>query len=206
MASALKQLFIDSANAIRETLVDEGKIVPLDIPDKIREVASVASSSVTPTDSEWKQFVINMFNQNDYGTLTLPEEIVTIQYYKMYFTRATKVIARNCQNIGDKAFYNSKNLTTIDIKGGGILLGDIVGDCSKFTALILRNTEKVTIVFGSSNAATDWGTFENANSNFYVYVPASMVSMYKNDENWIEAGMVNRIRAIEDYPDICNAD
>ena len=45
MANALKTLFTDIATAIRETLVDVGKMSPNSFPDRIREVAQAGGSS-----------------------------------------------------------------------------------------------------------------------------------------------------------------
>jgi hypothetical protein len=41
-------------------------------------------------------------------------------------------------------------------------------------------------------------------SNAYIYVPAVMVDSYKADAQWSNHAV--RIRAIEDYPEICGGE
>ena len=69
--------------------------------------------------------------------------------------------------------------------------------CTSLTALILRKEDSVCNLTSSSNLA---GTpIENGTG--YIYVPASLIESYKVATNW--ATYADKIRAIEDYPDIC---
>ena len=70
--------------------------------------------------------------------------------------------------------------------------------CTAFVALILAKTTLVPL--------TDVNAFENstvATGTGYIYVPSALVSEYKTATNW--ATYASQIRAIEDYPDICEA-
>lgn len=69
--------------------------------------------------------------------------------------------------------------------------------CSKLTTLILRSQTMCTLdntsIFYGSTLLTKTG---------YVYVPAALVDTYKADEFW--STVADQIRAIEDYPEICD--
>lgn len=70
--------------------------------------------------------------------------------------------------------------------------------CTALVALILAKTTLVPL--------TDVNAFENstvATGTGYVYVPSALVSEYKTATNWVT--YASQIRAIEDYPDICEA-
>lgn len=70
--------------------------------------------------------------------------------------------------------------------------------CTAFVALILAKTTLVPL--------TDVNAFENstvATGTGYIYVPSALVSEYKTATNWVT--YASQIRAIEDYPDICEA-
>lgn len=70
--------------------------------------------------------------------------------------------------------------------------------CTAFVALILAKTTLVPL--------TDVNAFENstvATGTGYIYVPSALVNEYKTATNWVT--YASQIRAIEDYPDICEA-
>ena len=70
--------------------------------------------------------------------------------------------------------------------------------CTALVALILAKTTLVPL--------TDINAFENstvATGTGYIYVPSALVSEYKTATNWVT--YASQIRAIEDYPDICEA-
>lgn len=69
--------------------------------------------------------------------------------------------------------------------------------CKKLTAIILRNQTKCAL----DNASVFYGS-PLLKGTCYVYVPASLVDAYKADEYW--STVANQIRAIEDYPEICD--
>ena len=70
--------------------------------------------------------------------------------------------------------------------------------CTALVALILAKTTLVPL--------TNVNAFENstvATGTGYIYVPSALVSEYKTATNWVT--YASQIRAIEDYPDICEA-
>lgn len=67
----------------------------------------------------------------------------------------------------------------------------------KLTALILRSRSMCTL---DNASVLDGSTFQKGIG--YVYVPAALVDTYKGDEIW--STVAEQIRAIEDYPEICD--
>lgn len=69
--------------------------------------------------------------------------------------------------------------------------------CANLETLIIRNTDMVPPlnVYGFGEATTKL----NAGTG-YIYVPSTMVNIYKAATNWSK--YADQIRAIEDYPDI----
>ena len=70
--------------------------------------------------------------------------------------------------------------------------------CTALVALILAKTTLVPL--------TDVNAFENSTvaiGTGYIYVPSALVDEYKTATNWVT--YASQIRAIEDYPDICEA-
>ena len=70
--------------------------------------------------------------------------------------------------------------------------------CTALVALILAKTTLVPL--------TNVNAFENstvATGTGYIYVPSALVDEYKTATNWVT--YASQIRAIEDYPDICEA-
>ena len=69
--------------------------------------------------------------------------------------------------------------------------------CESLSVVILRSTTMATLA--------DTNAFEStpiADGTGYIYVPAELVDGYK--ENW--STYADQIRAIEDYPDICETE
>lgn len=70
-------------------------------------------------------------------------------------------------------------------------------NCENLETLIIRNTDFVPTL-----ASTTFGSYASifTTGSAYIYVPASMVDLYKEATNW--SVRADRIRAIEDYPEI----
>lgn len=93
-------------------------------------------------------------------------------------------------------FNNCRNLETAEIGNLKKLGSSAFAGCSKLVSLIIRSDALVALTsssyIGSSGIGTGIG---------YVYVPASLVATYKAASYW--SAYASRIRAIEDYPEIC---
>ena len=100
-------------------------------------------------------------------------------------------------SIGNSVFANCSALTKADFPAVTSIGNSVFFECSKLTTLILRSATMATL--GNTHA------FEStpiASGTGYIYVPAALVDSYKAASNW--STYANQIRAIEDYPDICD--
>ena len=106
---------------------------------------------------------------------------------------AEVIIFRKAINNGlDKSFHGVPNLRVVELYKSFQIGRYAFQNSPNFEALLLRDTDNM---FGISNVDV-----LTSNTNFYVYVPASMLDSYKAESNW--SAHPERIRAIEDYPDI----
>jgi hypothetical protein len=96
---------------------------------------------------------------------------------------------------GTNAFMQCANLSVADLPNITTITWMMFGD-TNLTTLILRSP--TMCVLGNTNA------FDNTpikNGHGYIYVPSALVDEYKAATNW--STYAGRIRAIEDYPEIC---
>ena len=73
--------------------------------------------------------------------------------------------------------------------------------CTALTVLILRISDRVAQLLETTEAFRDTPI---ANGTGYIYVPRDLVDQYKAATNW--SVFADQIRAIEDYPEICDPD
>lgn len=73
--------------------------------------------------------------------------------------------------------------------------------CPRLETLVVRRTSSVTIMGSASDISS---SSPIANGTGYIYVPRALVEKYKVATNW--SVYADQIRAIEDYPDICDPD
>lgn len=100
------------------------------------------------------------------------------------------------EEIGESALCNCTNLKKVDLHSLNKIGPDGFRNCSSLDTLILRKKLMCSL---SYNAL--YGT-PIAGGTGYVYVPSSLVSTYKGSSSW--SSHVNQIRAIEDYPEVCD--
>ena len=97
-------------------------------------------------------------------------------------------------SIGPYAFYGCGSLTSVDFPAVTSIGDYAFTSCYGLNAVILRSASVCTL---SANSGL--------RSLFaYVYVPSALVDSYKSAANWNAAA--GKIRAIEDYPDICGGE
>ena len=95
--------------------------------------------------------------------------------------------------------YNCSSLRHVDQGEAGILLD--YSTCPQLETLVLRRTYGVVNMQVTSNIHSSCPI---ANGTGYIYVPRALVEKYKVATNW--SVYADQIRAIEDYPDICDPD
>lgn len=95
--------------------------------------------------------------------------------------------------IGFQAFRGCTKLTGLDFAAVTSIGNEAFGLCSALTTLILRAETVATL-------PNTW----TIPANTYIYVPSTLVDSYKTATNW--SSLADRIRAIEDYPDVCGGE
>ena len=96
------------------------------------------------------------------------------------------------------SFYGCTNLAKIDFDVLEEMKDADFYQCSALTAVIIRSPAVCTM--SDSNA---FKSTPIASGSGYIYVPAALVDSYKSATNW--SVYADKIRAIEDYPDICGS-
>lgn len=130
---------------------------------------------------------------------------------------------RNVYIVNENAFYYCINLRKINLSSAVIFSGySIFNSCRQLTKVDLPVLEEMgmstftsssnldTVIIRTSKlcVAQNATSFNNTKikpgsgtATGYVYVPRNLVEEYKSATNWTI--IADRIRAIEDYPDIC---
>lgn len=97
--------------------------------------------------------------------------------------------------VGKYAFCDCAKLTSADLSSVTTIGMCAFMRCSRLTALILRKSTLVTLEATTALLSA---------SKVYIYVPSALVDSYKTATNW--SSYASKIRAIEDYPEICGGD
>ena len=138
------------------------------------------------------------------GTLTIPRTVTAIGGYAFRnCTGLTRLVwlppaVESVQNNAQNSFNGCTGITTVEFpEDVSIIPNYLCNGHSSLTAFIVRNPSQVvelpsTRVLEGTPIASGTG---------YIYVPSSLVALYKLDLVW--ANYADQIRAIEDYPDIC---
>lgn len=93
------------------------------------------------------------------------------------------------------AFWRCTALAKAEFSASVAFANNAFYGCTALTALILRSTEQICTITGTPFAAS-----AIASGTGYIYVPAALVDQYK--ASW--TGNAAQIRAIEDYPEVCD--
>ena len=128
------------------------------------------------------------------------DRVATVGAYAFYnVQKITAVTFQNATTIGDYAFKSCSELAYVDLPAATSIGQQAFYGNSKMVTLILRADNVCTLnntnAFASSAVASGTG---------YIYVPSALVDTYKAAANW--STHASRIRAIEDYPDICGGE
>lgn len=99
-------------------------------------------------------------------------------------------------SVGNYGFCTCSELTSVNFASVTSIGDYAFAWCDKFTTLILRSTTMCTLTNTSAFLSTPIKSGDG-----YIYVPSVLVDTYKTATNW--SSYASKIRAIEDYPDIC---
>ena len=119
-------------------------------------------------------------------------------------TALTSVELPCLRTVGWMMFQGCSSLKVVDFGtdsiGPASLGSNCFQQCTALDTMILRRSTSV-VPMGALSTFT--GT-PIANGTGYIYVPRALVDKYKAATNW--SVYADQIRAIEDYPDICDPD
>ena len=104
-------------------------------------------------------------------------------------TALENVVFPSVTQVSTNVFYGCTMLYKVDFPEVSTLTGYAFQNCTKLEALILRRTDKVCSLSAKLTISP------------YIYVPRALKSQYSSATNW--SFSADRIRAIEDYPEIC---
>lgn len=121
-------------------------------------------------------------------------KVATLNSYAFYgCSRLAEICLPLASSVPSSCFYQCTNLKRADLGAAKSIGSSGFAYCSKLDVLILRRTDAVVTLNSSG--------FSGANFDGFVYVPAALADSYKEASNWTTHA--SRIRAIEDYPEIC---
>lgn len=125
--------------------------------------------------------------------------VTTIGSYGFYQCSGMETVTLpKLTSVSTQTFYGCTKLRHADCGLLGNLPAQTFNACSALTELILRKTSAICTlsnVNAINNSPIGKGTG-------FIYVPAALVNSYKANSTW--ATFEAQIRAIEDYPEICN--
>lgn len=216
----------DEDGLIMDTLVNYENTTATKIKDYCFHQSNTLS---TATFTNVDEVGLNAFsNCSALSQVSLPKA-TKIGVLSFYQCKLSTVNLPNAKIIEGSAFYGNASLTLVNLPQAEKLYGFTfrgcdnltkvdLGEschvffdkgqflsCNKLTVLILRYNGLCSVPF-SVNRAADGALYDTPITNSdaaepgYVYVPRALVDIYKNATNWTV--IADRIRAIEDYPDI----
>ena len=136
--------------------------------------------------------IINKTLSGEY-TNTLATSVAGYAFVKFNDLIAVKLPA--VTYIDNYGFQQCPNLTTVDLSSDVTICVAAFYNCVNLATIILRSK---TVCTAESTSCI------GKPSQVYVYVPAALVDTYKAATNW--SAYADKIRAIEDYPEICGGD
>lgn len=181
------------ADAIR---AKTGGTVALTLEEMATEIESIESGGDS-TDTLVEYLCGNYTDIVDEKTTALPT------YIFAYSNMLTSYVGKCVVKMGVQCFRANSSVTKVDFYTDfkedantyNIPVATFHG-CSALTALILRGERVIALaaisVFTNTPIASGTG---------YVYVPFALLEHYKAATNWTT--YADKIRAIEDYPDVC---
>lgn len=126
--------------------------------------------------------------------------VTTIGSYGFYQCSGMETVTLpKLTSVSTQTFYSCTKLQHADCGLLGNIPAQTFNACSALTELILRKTSAICTL-SNVNAINNTPIGKGTG---YVYVPAALVDSYQANSTW--ATFAAQIRAIEDYPEICNS-
>ena len=166
-------------------------------------LTSISLPQWTGTTTGSSKYQTSSFGVFEYCTaltsISLPELVATPTYMARYCSSLTELVLPKCSSIGTSSIQSCTSLTKVDI-GGALtrLSSSQFSGCNSLNTLILRGITTVPTL--NASAFTGSGL---TGSGSYIYVPKSLEETIKVASNW--SNYAAKIRAVEDYPDVCGS-
>ena len=208
-----RDTLISIADAVRRKTQTTGTIKVSSLADKIKEIK--ITNEVLNENNEFRGFIDGTITEVDHSTaeslcmyafsncslltrVNLPElkDIPSYAFYRC--SNLTHITLPLVTKINENAFAYCTSLNKIDLPSVTSILTYVFNNCTALNALILRSSTMCTL--SSTNSLSNTPI---ASGTGYIYVPSALVNSYKTATNW--STYASKFRAIEDYPDICNA-
>ena len=120
----------------------------------------------------------------------ITESVTTLPYYAFASQTKLKYIKGPITSFGNRAFYGSPNIETIDLTNTNLARISQITSMPHLTSVIIRS-DGVSTLDSTCFYSTPLCVFRGA-----VYVPSSLVSAYKSDAQWKQYCILS----IDDYP------
>jgi hypothetical protein len=142
---------------------NNGALLSIALPSQLRTIAMAAFKNATQL-----------------SNIVIPNSVIEIKAdaFSGAVSLSSITMSTSIATIGNNAFENLPNLTTIDLPASLLeLRARAFGDATNLTQVKIRATTP-PLRFANS--------FENTPANLQYLVPAAVVSIYKNNEYWID--------------------
>lgn len=164
-------------------------------PDTGKTLSKVTTIVNVPTSGGGDSALLSIIDRSISGVYVNSDITVVGPYAFFRCLNLTGVVFPNATDIQQYAFQDCKSLKRIDFSQlQKSNTSSFKGDTGLQT-IILRNSEVAPTAAGRG-----FTTLLGAIEAMYLYVPSALVDSYKTSSYW--GDYKNKIRAIEDYPDI----
>lgn len=164
-------------------------------PDAGKTLSKATAIVNVPTSGGGDSALLSIIDRSISGVYANSDITVVGPYAFLRCLNLTGVVFPNATDIQQYAFQDCKSLERIDFSQLQKSQSFSFKGDNGLQTIILRNSEVAPTAagrgFASLLAAVD---------AMYLYVPSALVDSYKTSSYW--GDYVNKIRAIEDYPDI----
>lgn len=140
-------------------------------------------------------------NCQELVSVSMPK-ITDMEWANVFYgcSKLQEVRIPNVQRLDTNLFYNCTSLSLIDCSATFIRASEF-RTCSNLETIILRNESGVCTLDGDLSFLAVTKIFQGQG---FIYVPKVLEQRYKYAYEQAMPGASNLIRAIEDYPEICN--
>lgn len=194
--SAIQAIPSDSAKEEQEKTVTITANGTVEItPDTGKTLSKATAVVNVPTSGGGDSALPSIIDRSISGVYANSDITVVGPYAFFNCNNLTGVVFPNATDIENYAFQNCKSLERIDFSQLQKSYGFSFRSDTGLRTIILRNSE-----VAPTTAGRGFTSLLAAVVDMYLYVPSALVDSYKTSSYW--GDYVNKIRAIEDYPDI----